>query len=437
MSTAIRANQSRLRFVALLAFTGAACTADDVILNDPGHDTNDQTVAFAPSLAVRTAASEFLAAWDGDPLADAVADREVRAQRTNAATGAAIDATDITLTSTADASHEVHVAYSAAHDEYLAVWSSQTGGGLFARRIDATTGALLGASAVQVGSTVPSNPFHIAYNSVDDEYLAVWRSAGSVHGQRIDAATGLEVGADDFSIALAGAPTSLAYDSTSNEFLLVRVIASSGFGQVRGYRITGDGSPVDAGEVELLADTGVEVRAPVVTFAPELDWYLLVWSRSDSDPELYGRLMDHDTLAQVGPTSFQITEMGAGYPTTAAFGPQVAWDAGALDFVIAFFGRDGTSLVQADEVFVQRVDGPTAALACPSPFRISDRNPLGAPNYPPDSAYPLALGVVPSSGQVAVAWGGYSATAPNPIPPPPFLLEFDVYADVLVRGCTA
>jgi len=76
----------------------------------------------------------------------------------------------------------------------------------------------------------------VAYNSATGQYLVVWRAdeqadlQAEIHGQLIDAATGAEVGANDFLIArigTAGDPATdaiepaVAYNSVRNEFLVV------------------------------------------------------------------------------------------------------------------------------------------------------------------------------------------------------------------------
>jgi hypothetical protein len=77
----------------------------------------------------------------------------------------------------------------------------------------------------------------VAYNSADNEYLVVWYGANDlggmapgeveIYGQRLDAATGDEVGANDFLISSMGpvgdaayiaSRHAVAYNSTHNQY---------------------------------------------------------------------------------------------------------------------------------------------------------------------------------------------------------------------------
>ena len=83
------------------------------------------------------------------------------------------------------------------------------------------TGAEVGVNDLRISDMGPDGNVNfgtftpaVAYNSLDDEYLVVWRGDDNtaplvanefeVFGQRIDAATGAEVGVNDFRISDMG-----------------------------------------------------------------------------------------------------------------------------------------------------------------------------------------------------------------------------------------
>lgn len=431
----------------VLACAAACTSADDFIVNDHGHDYETRTLALFPTLAVRSTGTDFLAAWVGDSVPDNLVQSVVTAQRTASATGVPIDATDVPVSGVEALYQQVRAAYSPAHDEYLIVWVSYEQLAIFAARMNAATGAV--SSAEQIGVAPPSAQLLVAYNSVDDEYLAVWGRTGrtsSVKAQRIDAATGLEVGPDDFTVPLELMPSGIAYNPTDDQYLMVQEYAPDQqiqIGVVYGVRVAGDGTIVDAAPVTLVPDGGVEVHGPVVSYAPELGRYLVVWSRGVRhcclNSELRGQFLDHATLATIGTPGFPVDQIAApGAPLTGAYAPQVTWDAGAAQFVVAFYGSDdtggqppGDDEGHVEEVFVQRVAGATGSAVCANAFRVSDRNPTtNVPDNRPEPGSPLALGVVPSTGQAVVLWrGSYTVVLPG-------FLDSDVYGDTFARGCT-
>ncbi|MCC7361271.1 MAG: hypothetical protein IT317_17430, partial [Anaerolineales bacterium] len=112
------------------------------------------------------------------------------------------------------------VAYNSQNDEYLVVWRGDDNSGglvdeeyeIFGQRLNAATGAELGGdfrlSDMGPDGSTSYNAFDpaVAYNSQNDEYLVVWwgddNSGGlvddeyEIFGQRLNAATGAELGGD-------------------------------------------------------------------------------------------------------------------------------------------------------------------------------------------------------------------------------------------------
>ncbi|MHC4948204.1 MAG: hypothetical protein ACYTG1_08075, partial [Planctomycetota bacterium] len=113
----------------------------------------------------------------------------------------------------------------------------------------------------------------VAYNPVNDEFLVVWSADDAVndeleiYGQRIDAATGAELGTDDFRISDMGP----------------------------------DGN------------TDFDARTPAVVYNPTAHEYLVVWSGDDAtndELEIFVQRLDATTGAEVGGNDLRISDMG-------------------------------------------------------------------------------------------------------------------------------
>ena len=114
---------------------------------------------------------------------------------------------------------------------------------VFGQRLNAATGAEVGANDFRLSEMGPNgdaafgafNPA-IAYNSLTNEYLVAWEADDNtpplvdeefeIFGQRIDAATGAEIGDNDFRLSDMGPDGSvdfeafdaaLAYNRLNNE----------------------------------------------------------------------------------------------------------------------------------------------------------------------------------------------------------------------------
>src|SRR5262249_32772608 len=113
------------------------------------------------------------------------------------------------------------VAYNSANNEYLVVWRGDDNSGplvdgefeIYGQRLNAATGAEVGAndrliSSMRAGGNANFDAFDpaVAYNDRANEYLVVWHGNDGtsplkdnefeIYGQRLNAATGAEVGTD-------------------------------------------------------------------------------------------------------------------------------------------------------------------------------------------------------------------------------------------------
>ena len=134
--------------------------------------------------------------------------------------------------------HNPAVAYNSTNNEYLVVWEGDDDTGslvdgefeIFGQRINAVTGDEVGTDfrISDMGSTDGNTDYgahnpSVAYNSTNNEYLVVWEGDDNtsplvddefeIFGQRINAATGAEVGTNDFRISDMGPNGNTSYEA--------------------------------------------------------------------------------------------------------------------------------------------------------------------------------------------------------------------------------
>jgi hypothetical protein len=168
----------------------------------------------------------------------------------------------------------------------------------------------------------------VAYNGAANEYLVVWfgdddtgmlvNDEYEIYGQRLDAATGKEVGASDFRFSDMGP----------------------------------DG------------DTRFGAFDPSVAYNAANNRYLVAWDGDDGTPplvndeyEIYGQQLDAATGAEVGANDFRLSDMGPdGDKNSSANYPAVAYNRVNNEYLVVWFGNDDTPpLAHAEfEVFGQR-----------------------------------------------------------------------------------
>jgi hypothetical protein len=212
----------------------------------------------------------------------------------------------------------------------------------------------------------------VAYNSVRDEYLAVWRGA----------------------------------DSTPGEL------------EIWGRLISGDGTPL-GGEFRI-SDMGPDGNAsfqalwPAVAFNPTANEYLVVWhadDTTDNEDEIYGQRLSA-LGAEVGPNDFRISDMGPdGNVVFDAFNAAVAFNAAANEYLVVWSGNTDDAppaTVNDTEIFAQRLSAAGAEVGA-NDVRISDMGPYGDSSYGAD--FP-AVAVNGGTSEYLVVWDAGDDTPP-------------------------
>jgi hypothetical protein len=235
---------------------GEAVGANDFRLSDMGPDGDPSFEVFEPKVAYNGTNNEYLVVWQGQDNTGALVndEDEIFGQRLNAA-GEPVGANDFRISFRGPdgdpgfGAFEPAVAYNSRDNEYLVVWRGEDDTAplkdlefeVFGQRLSAATGALLGGAARLSDMGPPGDPrfqaFNpaVAYNGARNEYLVAWEGDKTtdeeieIFGQRVDAATGAEIGADfrlsdmgpDGNANFAAFNPAVAYNGTNNQYLVV------------------------------------------------------------------------------------------------------------------------------------------------------------------------------------------------------------------------
>ncbi len=318
---------------------------------DMGPDLAINFDAIEPAVAYNPTENEYLVVWEGDdntpPL---VNDKdEIFGQRIDGATGGE-NGVQFRISHTPGIFNfngsRPAVAFNSAENEYLVVWQGENDDGtmlqdeyeIYGQLIDGNTGAEMGGDfrISDMGSTDGDNTLEarlpdVAYNSADNEYLVVWEGEDDtpplsgdgefeIFGQRINGATGVPIGTNDFRISDMG-PDS---DPSSVNF-----------------------AALNAG----------------VSYNPLNNEYLVVWDGDDNTPplvenenEIFGQRLRADTGAELG-GDFRISDAGPN-GTTSLFAtrPAVAYGATQNEYLIVWEASEnfGPPDFAEIEIFGQR-----------------------------------------------------------------------------------
>ncbi len=360
-----------------------------------------------PDVVYDPASDRYLVAWEGNhDLGGGQIEYEIFGQLLDAATGAEVGDDDFRISYFGPAGdsdyacYELKIANNPIQGESLVVWTSSDNSGvnplrdILVQRLDAGTGSLVGVNTVisdyagaassSDGAGLPA----VAHDPIHDEYLVVWRAAISaegtgyeVFGQRLDGATGAEIGADDFRISITGddnvAPgirwvlyPDAAFASGSNRFMVVweahddpepfmdleneiylQAIAG-GSGALVGDRMRLS----DMGGFGVLA-YGAYFSSVACGQGPEC---LVVWCGDDTgygglvndEFEVFAQFFDADALSEFGANDFRLSTMGPeGNTAYGALVPAVDFSPGLSRFLTAWYGDNDVQFLDTDDEF--------------------------------------------------------------------------------------
>ena len=290
----------------------------------------------------------------------------------------------------------------------------------------------MGPSAPDFDAREPA----VAYNSTDNQYLVVWsgddftNNEMEIFGQRINAATGAPVGADDFRIsnvgvdgntAIGAVEPAVAYNSTNNQYLVVWSGDNvDGDFEISGQRLTASGSEIglDFG-ISSMGTPGsslFDAGNPDVAYNTADNEYLVVWDADDNTAplvdnefEIFGQRLSAATGNSVGVDDFRISDMGPnGDFAYSALNPAVAYNSTGNDYVVVWYGDDNIApLVEGEnEIFRQRLSAAGVELGA-NDFRVSDMGSDGSADFAaldPDVAYNS------TNNEYLVVWKGDDVT---------------------------
>ncbi|YCM42496.1 hypothetical protein V2O64_14390 [Verrucomicrobiaceae bacterium 227] len=305
---------------------------------------------------------------------------------------------------------EPDVVYNSTRNEYLVIWRADGTVGdrllneyeIFGQRIDAGTGALVGDSQFVISETFedgdtnsvyPRTPA-VSYNPVADEYLAIWiTSSSEIRGQRLEGETGANIG-DDFVINESGdegtVASDLAFSPEANRFLVVWSGYQDGGGLVRNENeIFGrfvDHVGATTGGTIRLSDMGPDGDGAYDALFPAIAYsdggrFLVVWEGDDlsgalvnGESEIFGQLVDAETMMEVGPNDFRISQVAEDGDTSKDAGsPAVAFDPVREQFLVVWEADTGAGSLGSSEVEIygQFIADVTGLETGADDFRIS------------------------------------------------------------------
>ncbi|MBI4748121.1 MAG: hypothetical protein HY774_06500 [Acidobacteria bacterium] len=415
------------------AATGAEIGVNDFRISDMGPNGNANFDAFTPSVAYNSTNNEYLVTWQGDddtaPLVDE--EFEIFGQRLNAATGTEVGTNDFRLSDMGTngslffLAANPSVAYNATNNEYLVVWGGDDDTAplvdnefeIFGQRVNAATGAEVGTNDFRLSDLGTNGDINfggnnpkVAYNSTDNQYLVVWQgdddtpplinNEREIFGQRVNAATGAEIGTDtrfsDVGVDGVGSADAnqpaVAYNSTNNEYLVVwygddaTAPLIDNENEVFGQRINAaTGAEVGTNDFRL-SDMGPDGNSNFNAISPSVIYnsfnneYLVVWSGDDNtsplvdnENEIFGQRVNAATGAEIG-TDTRLSDMGAdGNTTFSASSPATGFNNTNNEYLAVWSGEDVTN--DEDEIYGQRFNTTIASTTLTS-INTSGTNPL-------------------------------------------------------------
>jgi hypothetical protein len=287
------------------------------------------------------------------------------------------------------------------------------------------TADLLTGSSLRISQTsavgpdrMASNPAS-AYNRDDNEYLVVWEGNGlsgagqaaarEIFGQRVNAATGAEVGADfrisnmaDQGQGISASSPQVVYNQTAHEYLVVwkgsgLIKTPDKFFEIYGQRLSRTGAEAGkdfrvSNETDLGKVSTSFVRAstsPAVAWNSSDNQYLVVWSGIGQAEdvvkmEIYGQLLT--TSGEEVGKDFRISDTTDQGLNIHASVPRVAYNSKSNQYLVVWSG--GFKESSQAEIWGQGLSAKGVVLGKGNgDFRISQTSEAARSASSPDVVY--------------------------------------------------
>lgn len=442
----------------LLKADGAETAENDVRISTTGLEVDPNFTAIIPDVTYNTLTNQFLVVWGGPNVL--ATDTEIFGRLLNAdATVDGLDPFRISQAGPDDTDHFIAgipaVAANSRTDGYFVTWvglDDRTGLGpreaeIFGQLLD-PAGAEFGEddrllSDMGRDDTYDAVTPAVAYNPTDHEYLVVWSADDpmrglpdgqfEIYGQRVDAATGREIGIHDFLISAFNASGNLegydavtpdvAYNSTRREYLVVwrNDAGVDDEFEIFGSRVNAagvTGPTVRISNMGPARDPNFVARDPAVVYNTRDDRYLVTWWGNHDLPgldpqelEIYAQILsgsaipigDMFRVSQAGPDNDRAYE---------AFSPRAVYNTIRNQYLIVWAGSDdaGDMVPGETEIFV-RLFHDTGAPVASQELRISEAGTDGDLSVSarlPDVTYN------PAQDEYLVVWQANDANADLP-----------------------
>lgn len=399
-------------------------TGTDFRISTMGPDGDTSYYALRPAVAYNSVDDEYLVVWGGDD-SGSPDEMEIYGQRINAQTAALVGSrfqiSDMGPSGNAAfGASRPDVAYNKDMGGYLVVWQGDNGINdeleIYGRRVNAA-GALIDGSDRRFSTMGTDGDANfdaftpaVVYNTTAAEYFIVWHgddvidNAVEIYGQRVTAASGAEVGVDDFEISDMGSNFSdtnyraqnatVAHNSGSNEYLVVWAGDDDisplvdGELEIFGQRLSAAGSAMGSNDFRISSmgpdgDPAYGAQAPSVAYNTTTQEYLVAWAGddggalADNELEIYAQRLSSSGVAS-GADDFRVSSMGPdGNVDYKAFGAAVAYSPAANEYLVTWRGDDnrnfggGALADDAFEIFAQWLDSAGSEVGGDD-LRISD-----------------------------------------------------------------
>jgi len=256
------------------------------------------------------------------------------------------------------------VAHNSVNNQYLVVWGdTRKGENIYGRRV-AADGTRVGRD-FRISSGADIWAPAIAYNSVNNQYLVVWRDYRSnrgrgwdIFGRRVKA-NGDRLGSD-FRIS-GGAGTSevgspvVVYNPANNQYLVVwhdyRNQGERGT-DIYGRRVKANGDRL-GGDFRISGpDATADNWSPAVAYNSAANQYLVVWhderNQAERGTDIYGQ-----RLAADGTRVGADRRISGGAPSYGEYDPAVSYNSAGNQYLVVW--RDQRKMAWPNDVYGQRV----------------------------------------------------------------------------------